>query len=115
MKPQYPRNSQRRGRGPRRPSDRPHQEARSSSPSAPTKLSFWQRLKAFFGGSSKPAQAKTKSSQSKPAQQGRSSRQPESIEVTSAKLYVGNLSFDAVESDLSELFNGVGAVRSTEI
>lgn len=120
MKPQYPRNSQRRGRGPRRPSDRPRQEARSSSPSTPTKLSFWQRLKAFFGGSSKAGQSKSKpsqakSSQAKPAQQGRSSRQPESVEVTSAKLYVGNLSFDAAESDLSELFNGVGAVRSTEI
>lgn len=119
MKPQYPRNSQRRGRGPRRPSDRPRQEARSNSPSTPAKLSFWQRLKAFFSGSAKPAQAKatktTKAGQPKPAQQGRSSRPVESIEVTSPKLYVGNLSFDAVESDLSELFNGVGSVRNSEI
>jgi RNA recognition motif-containing protein len=30
-------------------------------------------------------------------------------------LYVGNLSFDAAESDLSELFNGVGGVRNAEI
>jgi RNA recognition motif-containing protein len=28
---------------------------------------------------------------------------------------VGNLSFDAAENDLSELFNGVGIVRSVEI
>jgi RNA recognition motif-containing protein len=35
--------------------------------------------------------------------------------VTSAKLYVGNLSFDATESDLFELFKGVGAVRNAEI
>jgi RNA recognition motif-containing protein len=35
--------------------------------------------------------------------------------VTSPKLYVGNLSFDATESDLSELFKGFGAVQSAEI
>jgi RNA recognition motif-containing protein len=37
------------------------------------------------------------------------------VEVTTPKLYVGNLSFDATESDLSELFNGVGGVRNVEI
>ena len=42
-------------------------------------------------------------------------RKPEAVEVNSPKLYVGNLSFDATESDLTELFNGVGAVRSVEI
>ena len=40
---------------------------------------------------------------------------PEAVEVTSPKLYVGNLSFDATESDLFELFSGVGAVRNAEI
>jgi len=42
-------------------------------------------------------------------------RKPEAVEVSSPKLYVGNLSFDATESDLTELFNGVGAVRTVEI
>ena len=37
------------------------------------------------------------------------------VEVTSPKLYVGNLSFDAAESDLFELFKGVGAVRNAEV
>ena len=37
------------------------------------------------------------------------------MEVTSPKLYVGNLSFDAGESDLSNLFNGVGVVRNAEV
>jgi RNA recognition motif-containing protein len=37
------------------------------------------------------------------------------VEVSSPKLYVGNLSFDATESDLFELFKGVGAVRNAEI
>jgi RNA recognition motif-containing protein len=45
----------------------------------------------------------------------RESRKPESVEVTSPKLYVGNLSFDASESDLSNLFNGVGQVQNAEI
>lgn len=37
------------------------------------------------------------------------------MEVTSPKLYVGNLSFDAAESDLFDLFNGAGAVQNAEI
>ena len=35
--------------------------------------------------------------------------------MTSARLYVGNLSFDAAESDLFELFAGVGSVTNAEI
>ena len=35
--------------------------------------------------------------------------------MSSPKLYVGNLSFDATESDLYELFNGVGQVQNAEI
>jgi RNA recognition motif-containing protein len=42
-------------------------------------------------------------------------RSPEVVEVTSPRLYVGNLSFDASESDLFELFNGVGTVQNVEV
>ena len=42
-------------------------------------------------------------------------RTPEVVEVTSPRLYVGNLSFDAGESDLFDLFNGVGSVQNVEI
>lgn len=45
----------------------------------------------------------------------RAKRVPENVEVTSSRLYVGNLSFDATESDLSELFNGVGQVQYAEV
>ncbi|MDQ6626649.1 MAG: RNA-binding protein [Verrucomicrobiota bacterium] len=51
----------------------------------------------------------------RPAEQQRSSRKPESIEVTTPRLYVGNLSFEATESDLFDLFNGVGAVQNAEV
>jgi RNA recognition motif-containing protein len=50
-----------------------------------------------------------------PAQFARPARKPESVEVTSPRLYVGNLSFDATESDLFELFNGVGQVQNAEV
>ena len=36
-------------------------------------------------------------------------------EVTSGRLYVGNLSYDATESDLYGLFNGIGSVQSAEV
>lgn len=77
----------------------------------------------FFKGSGKPAAAKngTATESRKPASaSGGSSakpsrRAPESVEVTSPRLYVGNLSYDATESDLFELFNGVGKVQNAEI
>ncbi len=46
---------------------------------------------------------------------GTGMRSPEIIEVTTPRLYIGNLSFDAGESDLSELFNGVGSVQTVEV
>lgn len=124
MKPQDSRNSGRRsGRGPRRSASRPRSDSRPSSPT-PVKISFWQRLKAFFTPRAKPplksAPARPKyegssSSTQGSAREARAPRKPEAVEVTSPKLYVGNLAFDAAESDLSELFNGVGTVRNAEI
>ncbi len=45
----------------------------------------------------------------------REPRKAEILEVTTPRLYVGNLSFDATESDLADLFNGVGKVRNAEV
>ncbi|MCB1094378.1 MAG: hypothetical protein KDN22_02255 [Verrucomicrobiae bacterium] len=45
----------------------------------------------------------------------RESRAPELREVVSGRLYVGNLSYDATESDLMDLFNGVGQVQTAEV
>ncbi len=121
------RGSRSRGEG---RSARPNSEWRGGNgtkPPAPATL--WQKITAFFSGSkSAPAAKKSAlpASDSRPAerQESRSKsspetprivRKPEAVEVTSPRLYVGNLSFDATESDLTELFNGVGQVVTVEV
>jgi hypothetical protein len=118
--------SRRRGDRDRNPR---YQETRSAKP--PQKKTFWQRIAAFFNGNGhstkRPATASRNGShqphqpQQKAAQPSngvpkeRPARKPEPVEVTSPRLYVGNLSFDATESDLFELFNGVGHVQNAEV
>jgi hypothetical protein len=87
------------------------------------KPTFWQRVIAFFKGPQVAAPPTTTTTTVKPAERQaqngatkeKISRKPELVEVTSPKLYVGNLSFDASESDLFDLFNGVGQVRNAEV
>jgi hypothetical protein len=102
----------RRGRG-KRPNSGP---GRGENPKP--KPTFWQKVLAFFKGSTPPAAPPSKPVERK-GQTGvpkeKISRKPELVEVTSPKLYVGNLSFDATESDLFDLFNGVGQVRNAEV
>ncbi len=113
-----------RRRGGRRPNRRDYPDAprpqSKSNPPAPQTL--WQKIVAFFkstarpSGVSKPTSEVSRSTQSRGADRpARQVRKPEAVEVTSTKLYVGNLSYEATESDLSELFNGVGAVINAEI
>jgi hypothetical protein len=108
--------SRRRGGG----NNRPYQNAPSRAPVR--KKSLWQKITDFFSGGGKPAarpvssvqpQATPRSNGAQPST--RPSRKPEAVEVTTPRLYVGNLSFDATESDLFELFNGVGAVQNAEV
>ena len=109
-----------RGRSRRRGGGGRFQEQRAPAPKQKT---FWQRIVAFFGNGGdtrKPATQSRNGQQQqpqyqRPQEQSRPSRKPESIEVTSPRLYVGNLSFDATESDLFELFNGVGHVQNAEV
>ena len=96
-------------------------------PQPPVKLSFWQKLASLFTGkpkSSSPPRSSSAPADRQPSQNGhrrfesappRQARKPEVVEVNSPKLYVGNLSFDATENDLYELFNGVGQVQNAEI
>ena len=92
--------------------------APGSAPKPPPTL--LQRILAFFTGKKPPSPAAPPAKPvEKPGQNGapkeRISRKPELVEGTSPRLYVGNLSFDATESDLFELFKGVGQVRNAEV
>jgi len=111
------------------PSRNSNYQSRGGAPEE--KPGFFQKILSFFGfGPKKKAypayQSGSSSSRSttsvgpqtqgqRPASTPRPARKPEAVEVTSPKLYVGNLSFDAAENDLNELFNGVGGVKSVEI
>jgi hypothetical protein len=114
MKSQSMHYSGRRSRrGRRRRSSRPATPATPTAPKA--KLTFWQRIVAFFKGSSPASEQEVEKPVQSATTKEKVSRKPELVEVTSPKLYVGNLSFDATESDLFELFNGVGQVRNAEV
>ncbi len=107
--------------------------SRGSSTRAPKKLTLWQKIVAFFTGGENPAPAASvrepkrtdrfesgdKTSEPRAERASRTPRAgmrpPESVEVTTPRLYVGNLSFDATESDLHELFAGVGIVQNVEV
>ena len=112
------RNGRRSRGGSRRRGD--HRSRHQNAPSrAPVKKSLLQRIMDLFTGGGKPAarptaqREQTRSNGSEPS--SRPSRKPEAVEVTTPRLYVGNLSFEATESDLFELFNGVGAVQNAEV
>lgn len=89
---------------------------------------LWDKIKAFFGlapsaqpSASGSARRERPRDEARPAREPREQRapreprKPEAIEVTTPRLYVGNLSYDAAESDLFELFSGVGTVANVEI
>ena len=108
-------------------------------PTTPPKPTFWERLLGIFGFGPKtpsrparrpsptPASAGPIRSQSggpsareagSRSREDRPARAPRPVvqhEVTSGRLYVGNLSYDVTESDLLELFGGIGQVRSAEV
>jgi RNA recognition motif-containing protein len=90
----------------------------------PKKVSFWSKLIAFFTGGpkkqtspSRTEQRETRSGENRSGEMRdqRRAAPPERVEVTTPKLYVGNLSYDATESDLFELFKGVGQVQNAEV
>jgi hypothetical protein len=110
------------GGGRRRPHHRDErrdsrdQDARRDSHSkAPKKLSLWQKFLGLFSRKSAKAASAPRAEQGRPQGERRRSGPPEKVEVTSPRLYVGNLSYDATESDLFNLFNGVGKVQNAEI
>ena len=102
----------RRSRGARHRGNSDRSRGQQRATKTPKKT-FWQRVAEFFGngGATKRKTSTTRNG----TQPSRSARKPEVVEVTSPRLYVGNLSFDATESDLFDLFNGVGHVQNAEV
>lgn len=100
------------------------------------KPSFISRVLSFFGfGKKKDKKGDAKQGERKPRTKApenvrvakgrnnqtgnpaaRSKRRPTSVPPTkNARLYVGNLSYEATESELEDLFKGFGHVRSVEV
>lgn len=87
---------------------------------APAKLSLWQRFLGIFGirsaknrtAAQEKSVAKTNIRVARNRQERVSMpKQP----VSGRRLYVGNLSYEATESDLEDVFKGIGEVSSVEI
>jgi len=101
---------------------------RSGSTRKPEKKKgFFAKLLSIFGlegdsnkGTGRPKSVKRVSGADKTAsntseRRSKPSRAPEIVPVESPRLYLGNLSYDATESDLNDLFSGVGTVQEVEI
>jgi RNA recognition motif-containing protein len=83
---------------------------RSASASRPN------RQESAPSSGSSARSARVNSSEQRPPREPREPRSaPTPAEVTTDRLYIGNLSYDATESDLFELFNGVGSVKNAEV
>ena len=99
----------------------PRGERREQQP--PKKKSLLGKLLSIIGLGDKKSKTSVKPQRAPRAERSerregsapRQSRKPERIEVTTPRVYVGNLSFDATESDMLELFSGVGSVQNVEI
>ena len=130
----------RQGQGARRRRNnkgRPYRRRMPRQEQPAPKPSLLQRILSFFGfGKKKDAAQKEnrKNDKRKPkenvrvakgrsnqggnpaARQEKQRRRPASVSPTrNARLYVGNLSYEASEAELEDLFKGFGNVRSVEI
>src|SRR5439155_23819624 len=100
-----------RGGGRRRGNHEPFRDRQGAAKTQ--KKTFWQRVAEFFGhGRDKKKTAEQPRNGTQPS---RPPRKPKRIEVTSPRLYVGNVSFDATESDLREVFNGVAHEQTAHV
>jgi len=104
-----------RNRNRNRNRSRGRNRSRNAAPKKPQNpiLAFFSKL---FGISSKPKKknqpAKERTSRKKERSPKPADEQPQ---VTSARLYIGNLSYDTAESDLFDHFGTVGQVKNAEI
>ena len=122
-----------RGRGPGTSSHgHSHGESRAHSNGTHTpkkKEGFISKLLGIFKGKKKP-DVKPARSESTPRDEVRDREpraerprredrppkaDPTPQEITTPKLYVGNLAYEAAESDLFDLFSKIGAVKNVEV
>lgn len=75
---------------------------------------FKRKTKSSDTVSSRPA-SEVRERSERPPRKEFTAEPPVPQEITSAKLYIGNLSYDAAESDLFDLFSKVGAVKNVEV
>ena len=85
------------------PQTAPQTGARKTAPKSNTRVA-----------TTKPQQEQVRDQEQEPAAEA-SGPPIEPIPVETPRLYVGNLSYDANEQDLEELFKGFGSVRTVEI
>ena len=90
-------------------------------------LTWWQKLLKFFGiDVTKKSKGKPQGQTNKPASKKAPSKtrgpkkeksfQPTNTdELSTKRLYVGNLSYEATEFELEDLFKGIGPVREVEV
>ena len=107
---------------------------RSNRPPKPLVLTFWQKILKAIGcldedklrKAQRPQRSQEKTAapksnvrnartESQEDSEKPRRRAPQQVAVESARLYVGNLSYDATEYDLEDLFKGVGTVKNVEI
>lgn len=125
-----PRNggSGRRRRGGRnRRNDTRSNSGQGYTPRRKEETSLLKKILGWFGIKSKPASSSHSSSYSskpvsekaerteRPPRKELTAEPPVPQEITSTKLYIGNLSYDAAESDLFDLFSKVGSVKNVEV
>ncbi len=118
-----------------------HRMPRAAESAPQKKASFVERVLRFFGFNKKGEAAETNSKKGSsrnqqekrqqrnkaraakgrsneggnPAARGERRRATSTPPTRNARLYVGNLSYEATESELEDLFKGFGHVRSVEI
>lgn len=125
-------NRNRNNNGQRRNSNNRRRHNRKPKP---LKLTFWQKvLKALGlfneekareaqrkqnaakkGNNQKAPKSNVRNAKTGNADNNKNRRKPQPVPVESARLYVGNLSYDATEYDLEDLFKGIGTVKKVEI
>jgi len=86
--------------------ERPPREKRERRP---------RREKRFEDSPASDASSSIESKESTEAPRERKPRTPEAYEIITPRLYVGNLSYECVESDLFDLFSQHGQVSNCEV